>query len=152
MSGKILIEWKHSLCKEVANARYMDPDTTRSTHIDIANIFFNPEQDDSDEISSEHNSGGKTDVPLHEIEGEEKKKSKLSFQNQFRSHPGAGSDCPFLLATERQPTKPIKKYLFENLIALFRRLHVLKLVYIHIHRQCGLVCGVDRRKNAKEKK
>lgn len=60
MSGKILIEWRHSLCKDVAKIRYMDPDITRSTHIDIANIFFNPEQDDSgDEISSEHNSGGK---------------------------------------------------------------------------------------------
>lgn len=59
MSGKILIEWKHGLCKEVAKTRYMNPDIARSTHIDIANIFFNSEQDDSDEISSEHNSGGK---------------------------------------------------------------------------------------------
>lgn len=57
MSGKILIQWKHSLCSEIAKKRYMDPDTTRAIHIDIANIFFNQEQDDSDEISSEHNSG-----------------------------------------------------------------------------------------------
>lgn len=37
----------------------MDPDITRGVHIEIANIFFNQEQDDSDEISSEHNSAGK---------------------------------------------------------------------------------------------
>lgn len=37
----------------------MDPDIARSVHIEIANIFFNQEQDDSDEISSEHNSAGK---------------------------------------------------------------------------------------------
>lgn len=37
----------------------MDSDITRSVHIEIANIFFNQEQDDSDEISSEHNSAGK---------------------------------------------------------------------------------------------
>lgn len=37
----------------------MDSDIRRSAHIEIANIFFNQEQDDSDEISSEHNSAGK---------------------------------------------------------------------------------------------
>lgn len=56
MSGKILIGWKHRLCSEISRKRYLDPDITRSTHIEIANIFFNQEQDDSDEISSEHNS------------------------------------------------------------------------------------------------
>lgn len=58
MSGKVLIEWKYRLCSELSRQRYMDPDITRSTHIEIANIFFNQEQDDSDEISSEHNSAG----------------------------------------------------------------------------------------------
>lgn len=57
MSGKVLIQWRHCLCRDIARKRYMDPETTRSMHIDIANIFFNQEQDDSDEISSEHNSG-----------------------------------------------------------------------------------------------
>lgn len=37
----------------------MDADISRTVHIEIANIFFNQEQDDSDEISSEHNSAGK---------------------------------------------------------------------------------------------
>lgn len=59
MSGKILIEWKHRLCGELSRQRYMDSDITRTVHIEIANIFFNQEQDDSDEISSEHNSAGK---------------------------------------------------------------------------------------------
>lgn len=45
------------MCRDIARKRYMDPETTRSMHINIANIFFNQEQDDSDEISSEHNSG-----------------------------------------------------------------------------------------------
>lgn len=59
MSGKVLIEWKHRLCAELSKRRYMDPDITRSIHTEVANIFFNQEQDDSDEISSEHNSAGK---------------------------------------------------------------------------------------------
>lgn len=58
MSGKILIQWRHGLCAEIAKQRYMDPDSTRAVHIEIANIFFNQEQDESDEISSEHNSAG----------------------------------------------------------------------------------------------
>lgn len=60
MSGRVLIEWKHRLCSEFSRQRYMDPDITRAVHIEIANIFFNQEQDDSDEISSEHNSAGKS--------------------------------------------------------------------------------------------
>lgn len=35
----------------------MNSDVTRSTHIEIANISFNHEQEDSDEISSEHSVG-----------------------------------------------------------------------------------------------
>lgn len=54
MSGKILIKWRHNLCAEIAKKRYMDPENTRAMHIEIANIFFNQEGDDSDETSSEH--------------------------------------------------------------------------------------------------
>lgn len=57
MSGKILIEWKHRLCAELSRKLYMNSDITRSTHIEIANICFNQEQEDSDEISSEHSVG-----------------------------------------------------------------------------------------------
>lgn len=120
MSGKILIEWKHNLCRDVAKTRYMDPDIARSSHMDIANIFFNPEQDDSDEISSEHNSGGKClytcDVPwrqpCHKPEAKGKI-SKLNFHNQFRSHPGAGSDCLFS-HLPKPHRNPIPKNLFEK--------------------------------------
>lgn len=59
MSGKTLIEWRHRLCAELSRRRYMNSDITRSTHIEIAHIFFSPDQEDSDEISSEHNSIGK---------------------------------------------------------------------------------------------
>lgn len=54
MSGKILIKWRHNLCAEIAKKRYMNPENTRAMHIEIANIFFNQEGDDSDETSSEH--------------------------------------------------------------------------------------------------
>lgn len=58
MSGKILIEWKHRLCADLSRKLYMNADLTRSSHNEIANIFFNQEQDDSDEISSEHDCVG----------------------------------------------------------------------------------------------
>lgn len=62
MSGKILIEWKHRSCAELSRKLYMNSDITRSTHIEIANIFFNQEQDDSEEISSDHNSAGESNA------------------------------------------------------------------------------------------
>lgn len=60
MSGRVLIQWRHSICAEIARSRYMNPDSTRAVHTEIANIFFQQEQDDSDEISSEQNSDVKT--------------------------------------------------------------------------------------------
>lgn len=56
MSGRILIQWRHSLCAEIAKHRYMDPEETRAIHTEIANIFFNQYNEDSDEISSEQQS------------------------------------------------------------------------------------------------
>lgn len=52
MSGKVLIQWRHTLCAEISKSRYMDPDTTRAVHTEIANIFFNQDADDSDETST----------------------------------------------------------------------------------------------------
>jgi hypothetical protein len=41
MSGKILVCWKHDLTSEVARRRYLQSqDTLRSTHGEIANLFF----------------------------------------------------------------------------------------------------------------
>ncbi|KAJ6644572.1 Protein qui-1 [Pseudolycoriella hygida] len=57
MSGKVLIQWRHSLCADISKSRYMDPDRTRAVHTEIANIFFNQDVDDSDEtstVNSEH--------------------------------------------------------------------------------------------------
>lgn len=56
MSGKILIQWRHSLCAEIAKARYMDPEKTRAVHTEIANIFFNQDAEDSDETSTSEQS------------------------------------------------------------------------------------------------
>lgn len=53
MSGKIIIQWQHSLCAEIAKSRYTDPEKTRAMHTEIANIFFNQDTEDSDETSSE---------------------------------------------------------------------------------------------------
>lgn len=55
MSGKILIQWRHSLCAEIARTRYTNPESTRAVHTEIANIFFNPDagEDSSDDTSSE---------------------------------------------------------------------------------------------------
>lgn len=60
MSGRVLIQWRHNICADIARSRYMNPDKTRAVHTEIANIFFQQEQDDTDEISSEHNSDVKT--------------------------------------------------------------------------------------------
>lgn len=52
MSGKLLIEWRHSLCAEISQKRYMTPDGTRRAHVELANIFFNHEIDEYDDTSS----------------------------------------------------------------------------------------------------
>lgn len=55
MSGKLLIEWRHDLCAEIAKKRYLsDQDVLRVAHAEIMNLFFPQEtSDDSDEINSE---------------------------------------------------------------------------------------------------
>lgn len=55
MSGKILIQWRHILCAEIAKARYTNPESRRGVHTEIANIFFNPDagEDSGDDTSSE---------------------------------------------------------------------------------------------------
>ncbi|XP_037046627.1 uncharacterized protein LOC119081650 [Bradysia coprophila] len=63
MSGKVLIQWRHSLCADISKSRYMDPDGTRAVHTEIANIFFNQDADDSDDtstVNSEHSDDAST--------------------------------------------------------------------------------------------
>lgn len=55
MSGKVLIQWRHSFCAELAKSRYMTKDSTKAAHIELANIFFSESNtDDSDEMSTSH--------------------------------------------------------------------------------------------------
>lgn len=58
MSGKLILTWRHAICAEVAKCRYMNPETTRAVHTEIANLFFNQEIDESDEASSESGKSG----------------------------------------------------------------------------------------------
>ena len=56
MSGRLLIVWRHALCAEVTKQRYMTPDISREMHAEIVNLFFPPDSDESEEISSEQHS------------------------------------------------------------------------------------------------
>ncbi|XP_062708711.1 protein qui-1 [Aedes albopictus] len=56
MSGKLLIVWRHSICSEITKVRYMTPDISRAVHSEIVNLFFPPDSEESDEISSAQNS------------------------------------------------------------------------------------------------
>ena len=55
MSGKLLIEWRHDFCAEIAKKRYLsDQDVVMIAHAEIVNLFFPHEtSDDSEEIHSE---------------------------------------------------------------------------------------------------
>uniref|UniRef100_A0A182TG06 WD_REPEATS_REGION domain-containing protein n=1 Tax=Anopheles melas TaxID=34690 RepID=A0A182TG06_9DIPT len=56
MSGKLLIVWRHSICSEITRVRYMTPDITRSIHSELVNLFFPPDGDDSEDMSTEQHS------------------------------------------------------------------------------------------------
>ncbi|XP_053677511.1 protein qui-1 [Anopheles nili] len=56
MSGKLLVVWRHSICSEITRARYMTPDSARSIHSELVNLFFPPDSDDSEEMSTEQHS------------------------------------------------------------------------------------------------
>lgn len=54
MSGKLLIEWRHSICTEICNERYnFSKEEVQLTHNEIVNLFFPQDADDSDDIHSE---------------------------------------------------------------------------------------------------
>lgn len=55
MSGKVLIQWRHSLCAEIAKQRYMKTrEVVRQAHAELANIFFGEAAEDSDEVTLSH--------------------------------------------------------------------------------------------------
>ncbi|XP_030380851.1 NACHT domain- and WD repeat-containing protein 1 [Scaptodrosophila lebanonensis] len=47
MSGKVLIQWRHNYCGAVAMRRYMDTQRRRQLHIELANLFFPQDEDES---------------------------------------------------------------------------------------------------------
>lgn len=61
MSGKVLLQWRHTYCAQIAKERYMDPKSIRAMHTEIANIFFQQENDDADDSSSRSNTSQETD-------------------------------------------------------------------------------------------
>lgn len=57
MSGKLFIEWRHSLCAEITRQRYMDQEIARQAHKEIVNLFFPQEEnEESDESRTEEKS------------------------------------------------------------------------------------------------
>ncbi|XP_033234767.1 NACHT domain- and WD repeat-containing protein 1 isoform X1 [Drosophila pseudoobscura] len=47
MSGKVLIQWRHNYCAVVAKRRYMGGQRTRNLHMELANLFFPQDEDES---------------------------------------------------------------------------------------------------------
>lgn len=57
MSGKLFIQWRHSLCAETTRKRYMDQEIARQAHKEIVNLFFPQEEnEESDESRTEEKS------------------------------------------------------------------------------------------------
>uniref|UniRef100_A0A336LGP2 CSON009476 protein n=1 Tax=Culicoides sonorensis TaxID=179676 RepID=A0A336LGP2_CULSO len=57
MSGKLFIQWRHSLCAEMTRKRYMDQEIARQAHKEIVNLFFPQEEnEESDESRTEEKS------------------------------------------------------------------------------------------------
>lgn len=54
MSGKLLIEWRHDICNEITMERYAkERDTLTVNHIEIVNLFFPQDVDESDDGHSD---------------------------------------------------------------------------------------------------
>ncbi|XP_059616881.1 protein qui-1 isoform X2 [Phlebotomus argentipes] len=54
MSGKVLLQWRHDLCAQIAKSRYMDEEARRLAHTELANIFFSQDGEESDETTISH--------------------------------------------------------------------------------------------------
>lgn len=64
MSGKLLIEWRHEICKEIAQKRYrVDQEKARLAHAEVVNLFFPQESEDSDEAHSEISEKSSESIP-----------------------------------------------------------------------------------------
>ncbi|KAH8371371.1 hypothetical protein KR093_007089 [Drosophila rubida] len=68
MSGKVLIQWRHSYCLAVAKRRYMGVERTRNLHIELANLFFPQDEDESTLENESSKSETKSVISLKERE------------------------------------------------------------------------------------
>nr|XP_036226005.1 NACHT domain- and WD repeat-containing protein 1 isoform X1 [Bactrocera oleae]XP_036226006.1 NACHT domain- and WD repeat-containing protein 1 isoform X1 [Bactrocera oleae] len=83
MSGKVLLQWRHSYCAELSRKRYMDAQSTRAMHIAIANIFFQQENEENDASTSE-NASGESDK--HSVISQKEKESISASERKSSSH------------------------------------------------------------------
>ncbi|XP_037948244.1 NACHT and WD repeat domain-containing protein 2-like isoform X2 [Teleopsis dalmanni] len=82
MSGKVLIQWRHTYCAHLSQQRYMDAQSTRAMHIAIANIFFQQEGEDAEEGSSEQET---EESDKHSVVSQ-KEKDNISTGRKSSSH------------------------------------------------------------------
>ncbi|XP_034104152.1 protein qui-1 isoform X1 [Drosophila albomicans] len=68
MSGKVLIQWRHNYCLDVAKRRYMDADRKRNLHMELANLFFPQDEDESTLENDSSKSETKSVISLKERE------------------------------------------------------------------------------------
>ncbi|KRF80475.1 uncharacterized protein Dvir_GJ22444, isoform E [Drosophila virilis] len=68
MSGKVLIQWRHNYCATLAKRRYMDVERTRCLHMELANLFFPQDEDESTLENDTTRSDSKSVVSLKERE------------------------------------------------------------------------------------
>lgn len=54
MNGKLLLEWKHHVIKDIAMKRYLSSqETLKSAHAELANLFFSEFCEDNSESEDE---------------------------------------------------------------------------------------------------
>ncbi|XP_030246906.1 NACHT domain- and WD repeat-containing protein 1 isoform X2 [Drosophila navojoa] len=76
MSGKVLLQWRHNYCASIAKQRYMDAERTRSLHMELANLFFPQDEDESTLENDSTRSDTKSVISLREREPQHKDKER----------------------------------------------------------------------------
>ncbi|XP_034478202.1 NACHT domain- and WD repeat-containing protein 1 [Drosophila innubila] len=91
MSGKVLIQWRHNYCAAVAKRRYMNVESTRSLHMELANLFFPQDEDESTLENDSTRSETKSVISLKEREREpHKDKDKDKDKEREKDNVSAG--------------------------------------------------------------
>lgn len=55
----MLIEWRHDICADISRKRYIEKESIPTVHEEIANLFFPPESEESDDSSEGSNKSSK---------------------------------------------------------------------------------------------